>query len=183
MIKKILALVIIILLSDCRWFSGARKSFLSGTTIKIPDGTPKFKKGFKDGCGTVLYARGNIYYRTFYNHNYDPKLISDSEYNFGYKRGYGYCFKYILTGIGSSDTYILPKDYTAFDMKAGSLNGTWNYGNLDWGIGTRGNAADNGIDGVFGAMNKSALGSHFLWGTPNTGQIFGAGSQGQYGLY
>ena len=182
MLKKILVLIIILTLSNCRWFTGAGTTFLGGTRFKIPDGTPKFQKGFKDGCGTVLYARGNIFYRTFYNHDYDTKLIRDSEYNFGYKRGYAYCFQYIVPGVGSSDNFIVPKEYTPFDMGAGNLNSTWNYGNLDWGVGSGGNAPQ-GLNGVFGAMNQDALGSHFLWGTPNTGQIFGAGSQGQYGLY
>jgi hypothetical protein len=176
--KIIILIIFTVNLSSCRWFSGSGAPFLAGTRINTPPGTPKFKKGFEDGCGTVIYARGNVLYRNLYKHNFDPKLIDDSEYSFGYKRGYSYCFQYMIgpTGQvgGGADTYLWRRDPSSFSqgMGKGNIDNTVNYGALNWW-------APGSLDGVIDQTENSSSGlggvftSYPTWGTPSTGQIFG----------
>jgi hypothetical protein len=81
-------LIVLLTIASCNYFS----PFYSRTEIKIPKGTPSFQKGFVDGCSTITHARGNMYYRLKYDFAHDPKLIDNSEYNFGYIRGRSWCF-------------------------------------------------------------------------------------------
>lgn len=189
--KTLLILILILILSSCTWITGAGPTFLAGTRISIPEGTPKFQQGFKTGCSSMLHDRGNVYYRTFNKHYFDPEMIDDTEYMNGYKRGHSYCFQYSIAGngffAGGPDLYIFSyKDYTPFDngMGKGNIDDTVKYGNLDWGTGQE----LGGLNGVVSGVSKSlstntsvsgayggggVFGSHILWGTPSRGQIFG----------
>lgn len=147
----------------------------------IPDGSPMFQKGWKDGCENGLYSRANALYRTKYNDfNYDPSSIDNPEYRFGYGKAYGYCFTmntaggHGAPGLGGADAFIYGRG-VPFDMGRKSIDETLNYEAGSWN-----NAATvkfNGVDGNFDAITKSkgfsVFGSHPLYGTPNDQQIFG----------
>ncbi len=125
--KKIIIIFTLLIISSCKLFSGAGLSELAFTNIKIPAGTPNFQKGYKDGCSSVLYTRGNEFYRTRYKYMFDANLIDDDEYIFGRKRGYNFCFGYITGAAGHMgkgwDGYMYAQG-TAFDMGAGNIDDT-----------------------------------------------------------
>jgi len=180
-IFKILFIIILAInISGCRWFSGSGLSFVAFTDIRIPPGTPKFKKGFKDGCGSVLHSRGNIFYRSIYTHSFDPKLIDDSEYSFGYKRGYSYCFQRQF-GIfgGGADQYLAnPPSFTQ-GMGPGSIDLTVNPDGAARSPLGGAIVPDSGLDGVVGYTttnklgNTGVFGAYPTWGSQTTGQNFG----------
>jgi hypothetical protein len=168
-----LILLTFFLLSSCRLFSDAQKPFVSGMKIEAPPGSPIFQQGFLDGCSFILYARGNLFYRFFFKYQYNPKLASNSEYTFGYRRGGSYCFNYIVTGVRSFDTMIFPFNNP---MLAQNYNSTGIVGEpaLDPGIPLDTNG---GIDGIFnmwsGGSGGGALTGNPLWAGGSKGQFFG----------
>jgi hypothetical protein len=127
MVKSFLILLLLVSVSSCKWFSSSSLPNLAFTNIKVPAGTPNFKKGFKDGCSTVLYSRGFGLYRARYSYSFHPELIDDPEYYFGRKRGYNFCFGYVAGSSGHFakgwDGYIYAQG-TPFDMGAGNINDT-----------------------------------------------------------
>lgn len=165
----------------------ATRPYLSFLNYEVPNGSPNFQDAYKAGCETVLYARGNGLYRTRYHgHKFNPKMIDNPEYRFGFSRGYSYCFNFIVGGGhfgtisgtgGSSDDYIYGKG-TAFDMGTSSINNTVNYGPLDWLI-----IPDGGLNGSVDVLQKgrggTVMGSHPFWGTWQKNQFFGLGEDGQ----
>ena len=86
-IKKIIILIILLLTVNCRYAKDAKLPNMTFAKIKIPAGTPNFRKGFADGCSTLLYSRGNMFYRTFHKFRFEGHLIDNDEYYFGRKRG------------------------------------------------------------------------------------------------
>ena len=171
-----LIFVATLVISGCQWFRGADTTFFSGTNIKIPEGTPTFKKGFRDGCESVLSSRGNTFYRARYKgFKYDPRLIDDSEYKFAVSRGYGFCFNYIIRFINDSgsDEYIVSPSY--FDWSLGSVDNTIVGKNENLGFGLNQSVADNNIfSSVFdftrsstadGGEGKGAMSSSMFYGT------------------
>lgn len=161
-------------LGSCKWFTRAHLTFPAFTGIKIPKGTPAFRTGFEDGCSTALYARGNVFYRTKYDYRYDPKMIGNTEYHFGHRRGYSWCFLVALAPINKSfDAYI---EDPPFDMSAGNISNNWD----GFFSGPLGGKITSGttIDDVFGIWSKnkhgqSALGTYPLWAGNSVGQFFG----------
>lgn len=142
--------------------------------FKIPDGTPSFQTGYKDGCSSSTYARSNVFYRTFYKHKYDPKMIGNPEYRFGYSRGYTWCFQYSLSGAGANqswDRYILPAGNNN-DLKSISIGEMWGdfftNSNAPYG-----NNISTGIEGMFTGGNIGNAMGDPLWGTSNVGTFFG----------
>ena len=136
-LKFFLLIIFLLELAGCKWFGRSGKPFLEWSNITIPDGTATFQQGFKDGCSTTLYSRGNVYYKTRYGYRYDPKLIGNPEYRLGHQRGYTWCFEHIVgpNPIASFDRYILPHGNNAvFDMGAGNINNAW--GGMFDGVGT-----------------------------------------------
>jgi hypothetical protein len=189
--KKYLLIILLTFTGCSRWFSYAETPFLAGTVMKVPEGTPIFQKGFKNGCATSLSARASGFYRDRYKHYYDPKLIDNPEYKFGYSRGYGYCFQYTVAGghtlLGSADTYIYARG-TPFSMGTGDWQDTINYGKGNWsnpfgfsggGIDSiwsvvqKGKGGGNGPSTNKTAEGESAFSGHPLWGTWQNNQIFG----------
>jgi hypothetical protein len=136
LIAKSIIIFSILFLNNCQWFIAADTTFLYGTDIKIPDGTPIFKEGFRDGCETVLNSRGNTFYRTRYDgFRFNPDYIRNSEYKFAVSRGYGFCFNYILRFVNSgSDDYIVSPSH--FDWTLGSIDDTRYEKGKDIGFGT-----------------------------------------------
>ncbi|MCE3255694.1 MAG: hypothetical protein K0R25_1188 [Rickettsiaceae bacterium] len=182
--KKIFPILTLLFLSNCIWFKGASTPFLAGTSFEVPEGTPLFKKGFTDGCGSILRNRSTGFYRDRYKYQYDPTLIDNPEYKFGYSRGWTNCFNYIVGGRhtlgGSADAYIYGgfAPGTSFSMGKGNVDSTINYEEGTWNnpfaIG------GGGIDSMWGVVQQgnkggggTAFGGHPLWGTWQTGQIFG----------
>lgn len=150
--KHCLKILLITLLSQaffsCRWFTSVHSTYFAFTNFKVPEGTPTFQQGYKDGCSTVLYARGNDFYRTRYSYRYDPTLIGNAEYRFGHSRGYTWCFQNIVTaatGHGPVDAFLFPQG-------AASLTGGLDY--------TPGNLKDVGMFG--GSISEPIAGGATL---------------------
>lgn len=186
--KKYLIILILIFINSCRWFEGADTTYFSMTNFKIPEGSPSFKKGYKDGCSTALYSRGNTFYRTKYKYSFDTKMIDNEEYRFAFARAYGYCFsRYVSStggGRGSFDRYLFPYKAangfadTGFDMSARNWNSTWGTGtfqdidNSPLGGSIVPNGGFNGIFDVWG-RGSGALSGDPLWSGGSKGQFFG----------
>ena len=180
--KKFFIFLILLQISSCRWIGGAGTPLFGSLSVKVPDGTPVFKQGFKDGCESVLYARGNQLYRHRYSYKYDPKMIDNTEYRFGRNRGYNFCFFEVVGGdaMTSFDRYILPygNGIGVFDMSAGDINNNWGGffgGGADtWGVA---NSTSGGFDSLFktwsGGGGGSVFGANPLWAGGSEGQLFG----------
>ncbi len=160
MTKNILLILVILCFTSCRWFSSASTPYFSFTNFKVPEGTPTFQKGFKDGCSTVLYARGNDWYRSRYHYRYDPTMIGNTEYRFGHARGYTWCFQNILsqtTGHGTLDKFLFPH---GADSMTGGLDYNPNNINAQGLFGAQGAAANplatsnNSLDDMMGVWQK-----------------------------
>lgn len=180
-------------LAGCKWITRASSPYFSMTNFKVPDGTPVFQKGFKDGCSTVLYSRGNVLYRNRYGYKYDPKLIGNSEYRFGHQRGYTWCFQHSLAAtsgpVGSWDRIIQPYGYDrTFDARSveaaygGMLSETESAAPLSMTPGTFGGNLNDATFGVWGGTGSGGFlttggGGVFtanpLWAGGSKGQIFG----------
>jgi hypothetical protein len=185
-IKFLIFILLILNLNSCKWISDAGTPFYSMTGIKVPPGTPSFQKGFRDGCETVTYARGNPLYRTFYKgYRFDPKMVGNSEYRFGHSRGVSFCFMQVISNVHSSaDNYLNYYDPT---MAAQDYN-TVGDGLFDGGVFSQSlTTPGNGIDGIFDVLQKggggttgSAFTSNPLWAGGSVGQFFGQGYSGSY---
>jgi hypothetical protein len=174
----ILFLSILIILNSCKWFTEADRPYLEFSNFKVPNGTPAFQKGYKDGCSSSLYSRGNVWYRTRYSHKYDPKMISNSEYRFGYQRGYAWCFQYILSGSGinSWDRYLLPFGNDE-NMLAKNYNDAWG-GFFGGGFFMKSTTTpESGIDETLkvfsGGSDAGAITANPFWAGGSKGQFFG----------
>lgn len=181
--KKTIIITILLTLSSCNWFENswlenARLPHLAFMKIKMPTGTPNFKKGYKDGCATALYARGYGIYRAKYQYSFHPELIDDSEYFFGRKRGYNFCFGYV-SGSGHFakgwDGYIYAQG-TAFNMGKGNINDTV-IGRASGSAGGKANSVfdtwgsmEGGVGGSLNLLHKNraneggVLGGHIFYG-------------------
>jgi len=175
---KILLIIFLLDLSGCKWFGAIGRPYLSFAGFKIPDGTPAFQQGFKDGCSTSLYSRGNVLYRNRYGYRYDPKMIGNPEYRFGHSRGYTWCFQQVVTGYGgpnsSFDKIIQPHGYDD-TFSAGNINSAWG-GFFATPAPNVINIENGGLDGVmtvFGSGANSAFGANPIWAGNSKGQLFG----------
>ena len=178
MIKKIILTILLLQLCGCEWFKHIGSPFYAWTNIKVPDGTPAFQKGFKDGCSTSTYGRSNVFYKNKYGYKYDPAMIGNSEYRFGHSRGYTWCFQQSLAGDtgpnASWDRYILQAGYDS-TFSSGDIGGAWS-GFFGGSGGSLGGAVGGDVGGFVGALTNSgtgATGSNPLWAGGSSGQIFG----------
>jgi hypothetical protein len=183
-----LPIIFTLILNSCKWISDGGTAFYSMTNIKIPDGTPTFKKGFSDGCKTSTYARGNPLYKSRYNYSFDPKMIGNTEYRFGYSRGYNFCFMHAIGNLnsptGSADNYLNYWDPT---MAAQDYNTTGD-GFFDGGVFSwSANNAEGGLNGIFDVLQKGGSGttkgafdSNPFWSGGSMGTIFGQTYNGTY---
>ena len=179
---RALLLVIFLHLGGCRWFTSAGIPYFRGLDFKVPEGTPTFQKGYKDGCSTILFARGNGMYRDRYEYRFDPKMIGNPEYRFGHSRGQSWCFQNLIgpNPLASADRYLSPykgDGYGVFEMAGSDIGGAWD--------GMFGSGAANGmsnvtgasLNGIFGAWagggDTSVLGANPIWAGNSKGQIFG----------
>jgi hypothetical protein len=177
----------------CAWFTSASLPYYTGTSFKIPDGTPIFQRGYKDGCSTVLYARGNDFYRSRYKYRYDPNLIGSAEYRFGHQRGYTFCFQTILAATigpykGSGLDAIYPYGSATgagFEVKySGNVNSNGFFGgssdvNAIWAT-----VPADGLNATFGVFQKGTdasgkggagatpFGGNLIWSSGTVDQIF-----------
>lgn len=176
--KKITSLILFLIqLTSCQWFSTIGSPFYTMTNFKIPDGTPAFQQGFKDGCSTSTYARSNVLYRSRYGYRYDPKMIGNAEYRFGHSRGYTWCFQQSIAGatgaLGSWDRYLHPYGYDT-TFSSGDINSAW--GGFFKGSGSLAQPAGGDVGGFMGTLTNSSgsvMNSNPLWAGGSSGQIFG----------
>jgi hypothetical protein len=163
-----LNLLLIFIVSACS------SPFYSGTNIKVPDGTPSFKKGFVDGCSTLTYARGNLFYRMRYKNKatYNPKMIDNTEYNFGYTKGRSWCFHHVVSGKsapkGSFMKYIQPDENemilpNLFSQPSPPADSNLRFNNASELTveGIRSNANEDIFQDFFGAKNEGISGGWF----------------------
>lgn len=153
------------------------------TNFRIPEGTKDFQTGYKDGCSTAFYSRGNAFYRNRYEYRFDPKMINNQEYRFAHARGYTYCFTYIAGSangpVSSFDRYINHHGYDATYNKA-DINDAWD------GFFNKGLMGDNmlnsgkGLDGILDVYQKgesgngmTVFGGNPLWTNGSRGQFLG----------
>jgi hypothetical protein len=185
--KKILIITsLIIFLNSCRWLSDAGRPFYSMTNFKVPPGTPSFQQGYKDGCETVSYARGNAFYKTRYKgYRYDPKMIGNSEYRFGHSRGVSFCFMQVISQPQSSfDNYLNYYDPTMMTQDYNTVgDGFLDGGVFSWSA----TNAGGGLNGIFDVYQKGGSGttggvfdSNPLWAGGSVGQFFGQSYSGSY---
>ena len=179
--KKILLIAsLLLILPNCKWFTGAGTPYYSGFSFKIPDGTPSFKKGYSDGCAMILSARGNSMMRQRYGgFHYDADMIGNPEYRFGYSRGTSWCFQTTIgpNNVTSPDRYLAQYgNNTTFDMTAGNINNLW--GGLFNGSEGKamGETVGGGLDATMSAVGGGAggvFGGNPLWAGGSGGQFFG----------
>ena len=177
---RIIGVILIILsLTSCRWFSGdATEQFLRKFKIPQPPGSPNFKKGFKDGCSQILYARGNFFYRMIFKYHYDTSLNYNKDYRFGYKRGGNACFITIISHkMPSADRLIFPygggNDIGTGISSVGNYNSTSGmFGGVESPVGSGGD-----VNGIFEMWsegdNGAVLNSNPIWAGNSKGQFFG----------
>ncbi|MBU6338937.1 MAG: hypothetical protein KGQ36_03085 [Rickettsiales bacterium] len=181
MFKKLILILLIFQLGGCEWFKHIGSPYYSWTTPAIPDGTPAFQQGFRDGCSTSTYARSNVLYRNKNSYKYDPAMIGNPEYRFGHSRGYTWCFQQALSGdtgaVGSWDKYLFPGGYdTTFN--SGDIGGAWD-GFFGGTGGSLGGAVGGDVGGFMGTLTNSGTGAIGtggggpLWAGGSSGQIFG----------
>ncbi len=195
MMNIILRIIAIILLSQvlfsCRWITGASTPYFSFTNFKVPEGTPTFRQGYKDGCSSILYARGNDFYRSRYKYRYNTAMIGNTEYRFGYSRGWSWCFQNIVSGVGGSfggpDKTIFPYGQDSLtgglDYTPANVNSTGLFqSNVNGGIAT---LPADGVDSMFGVFQKgtdgtgvggvggTVFGTNPLWAGGSKGWWFG----------
>ncbi len=166
-------------LSSCQWLKGASTPYFTMTNFKVPDGTPAFKSGFKDGCSSVLYSRGNMFYRTRYKYKYDANMTGNSEYRFGHSRGYSWCFQKVLRGpVASFDRYLYDSGYDK-TFSAKDINQAWDGMFLDGPMKHGPDSSGQGLNGMMSIWQtgidgkSSAFGSNPLWAGGAEGQFFG----------
>jgi hypothetical protein len=184
-------LILLFLVSSCKWLGSMGSPYFMGTDFKVPDGTPAFQQGFKDGCSSGSYARGNYFYRTRYGYRYDANMIGNPEYRLGHSRGYTWCFTHInnqyIGPQSSGFNVILPKGAAPFDFSTTStVDNVWDgmFGGGSMGDNGSGNfiapKTPGGINGVFNTLQYGIDGSstlfnnkELLWAGGSSGQIFG----------
>ena len=183
-VMRFLLVFLLLSTTGCKWFIEAKSPVFKWLSAKIPDGTPVFQEGFKDGCGTSSYTRGNIFYKTINKHNYNTKLIGNAEYRFGYARGYTWCFQNALGGVGgpqaSFDRYISPYGNDAvITTSVGNINSLWG-GFFESGIMqgdlTNSDVNFNSIVNIWQNAERgggTVLGGNPLWAGGSSGQFFG----------
>ena len=183
--KVFLLIFTLFSLNGCKWFTNAGTPFFLGTGFKVPPGTPTFQKGFKDGCSSVLYSRGNVWYRTRYKYKYDPKMIGNPEYRFGHSRGYTWCFQQVIQGVSgpnaSFDKAFLPYGYDS-THSAANIGNAWGgfFAGGESVLSASTTTPGSGFNSIFDVLQKgssgsgaTAFGTNPLWAAGSSGQFLG----------
>ncbi len=180
-------------MTGCKWFSSAGTTYYAWTNFKVPEGTPVFQQGFKDGCSTVLYARGNDFYHTRYKYKYDPTLIGNTEYRFGHQRGYTWCFQTVLSAVsgpnGAPDKFLFVygNESWGFDASPGDINNSGLFGGQggDSAFNSSLTTPGSGVNAMFdvfqkgtdstgvGGVGGTVFGTNPLWSGGSSGQFLG----------
>jgi hypothetical protein len=176
--KKFILIIFLLNLSGCKWFTQASPSFYAMTDYAVPEGTPAFQQGFKDGCSAASYSRGNTLYKHLNSFKYDTALIGNTEYVFGQKRGYSWCFQQAQSTTsgpnGSWDRAIEPHGYDP-TFSSGDIGTAWD-GMFGGSGGSLGGAIGGDVGGFMGTLNGSGSGimsGNPIWAGGSKGQIFG----------
>ena len=181
MMRLILLILISFGFTSCAIFKIPFKStFAPLSNFKVPPGTPAFKSGYKDGCSSVLYSRGNMFYRSRYEYRYDPNMIDNTEYKFGYSRGGSWCFTHIVgispdNALGSADGLSSLSPYGArpmFDTSPNNINNAFDgmFDGLSAPINADTNSTPGGLNAIFDVYQKGISGGQAGAG----GSVFGS---------
>jgi hypothetical protein len=178
--KKFFLILLLINISSCKWFTGSGTPYYSGFSFKIPEGTPSFKKGYADGCAMILSSRGNSMMRQRYGgFHYDPDMIGNPEYRFGYSRGTSWCFQTTIGPhpVASPDRFLAyyGNASNTFEMGASNIGNAW--GGLFGGSEGKamGETIGGSVDGVVGSVTfgSGVFSGNPLWAGGSSGQFFG----------
>ncbi len=179
------SLITFLLLSliSCKLFTIPGKIvFLPFTNFKVPPGTSAFQAGYKDGCSSVLYARGNVFYRSRYDYRYDPNMIGNTEYKFGHSKGWAWCFTNVV-GIGNSSPGRSPDKFLSpygrrpmFDTAPNTVDRAWG-GFFKNGLSAPIDVTSTpgGLDGSFDILQNGIDGGNAGEGQPAFGNPFWSG--------
>ena len=181
MMRLILLILISFGLISCKIFGIASKgTFAPLSNFKVPPGTPAFKSGYKDGCSSVLYSRGNMFYRSRYEYRYDPNMIDNTEYKFGYSKGNAWCFAHIVgispdntLGPGDGLSSLYPNGAKAmFDMTPNNIDNAFDgmFGGLSAPINANTDSTPDGLNAIFDVYQKGISGGQAGAG----GSVFGS---------
>ena len=104
-VKKYLMLsvaaVVLMTVSGCTVYDKITRPVPWGMET-MPEGTPMFQAGWKDGCETGMSAYGNDRYKVVYEFKQDPQLILNDEYYSSWKEAYTYCRWYLINWVRAS---------------------------------------------------------------------------------
>ncbi len=178
MLKVVFIITALLLFSSCRWIEGMDTPYTMFANFEVPEGTPVFKQGYRDGCSTLFYARGNAFYRWKHEYRYNPKMHQNPEYRFGYKRGMSYCFNTIVPGVTSWDRHLMY--YKDDSMMAKNYNDTGMFGGALGVPGETSNGLSNVLQAFWGTGENSVMGGNILWAGGSKGQFFGQSQSGDY---
>jgi len=56
-----------------------------------PEGTPQFRAGWKDGCGSGQAAYGTLHYKAAGGFDYNPDYLNNNEYHAAWRIGFRHC--------------------------------------------------------------------------------------------
>lgn len=176
--RIIFIITLLLFFSSCKWFDAASTPYTKFANFKVPKGTPAFRQGYRDGCSTLFYARGNAFYRWKHAYRYNPKMHHNPEYRFGYKRGMSYCFNTIVPGVTSWDRHILY--YKDDSMMAKNYNKTGMFSNGGLGAPGESSGLSNVLKTFWGTGENSVMGGNILWAGGSKGQFFGQSQNNEY---
>lgn len=169
-LKKLVTLLFLFEITSCGVASIPGKvTAFPLTNFKVPDGTPAFQAGYKVGCSAVMYARGNVFYRSRNDYNYDPKMIGVKDYRTGYSRGWAWCFNNIANlnmgggANGSIDLGLFPAGHP-FDSSPSTVDEAW--GGFFETPAPNIIEIGSGLDGSFSVWQKGKSGGTALGGNP-----------------
>lgn len=88
-----------LLVSGCSFYDQIVRPVPYGME-QMPEGTPVFQAGWKDGCTTGLTVYGNDRYKASYDgFVQDKKMILNDEYYRAWKEAYTYCRWYTYNWV------------------------------------------------------------------------------------
>ena len=96
--KKIIILlpVIIFLTASCGFKPKVGAPWMQKMLTQGPEGSTKFRQGWRDGCETGISASSNRLQRSFYKFRQNYELSKDPQYYTGWKSAFNYCQRYVF---------------------------------------------------------------------------------------
>ena len=94
--RYIITLLIVGLLTACGYRPMVGPPWMQDMLTESPDGPPRFKLGWRDGCETGISATSNALQKHFYSFKQDYQLARDREYYTAWKLAYTQCQRYVF---------------------------------------------------------------------------------------